>query len=82
MYRLRYSAQIEAVWDSLPDPARHELDDALRKVCLDPHNTTEPHPKDGPVKRILTLQHTVVTILVFGPPIERVYIRVLDALHS
>ncbi|MFF9631766.1 hypothetical protein [Streptomyces fradiae] len=82
MHKLRYNAKIEAVWDSLADQARHELDEALHKVCLDPYNTTEAHPTDGPVKRILTLQHTAVTLLVIGPPIERVYIRTLDALHS
>ncbi|MCS0637189.1 hypothetical protein NX801_16270 [Streptomyces sp. LP05-1] len=80
MYKLRYDAQIESVWDSLTGEARHELDEALLKVCLDPYRTTEEHPEDGPVKRLLVLQHTVITVLVIALPFERVYIRTLDPL--
>ncbi|MFJ8583655.1 hypothetical protein ACIRD2_03205 [Streptomyces sp. NPDC093595] len=82
MYKLRYDRQVEAVWDSLPDQARYELADALRKVCQDPYSTTEAHPVEGSVRRILTLQHTAVTLLIIGPPFERVYIRTINTLRS
>ncbi|SCK42093.1 hypothetical protein [Streptomyces sp. WMMB 322] len=67
MYKLRYRADVEAVWDALPDAARRELDLALAEVCRDPYATTEPHGKDGDVTRILKLRHTRSVLLVIEP---------------
>ncbi|GAA1065247.1 hypothetical protein [Streptomyces asiaticus] len=78
MYLLRYEPRIEAVWDSLPDQAREEFDRAILAACEDPYASTEPHPKDGDVKRMLTLQYTRAVLLVFTQPRR---LRILDLKH-
>jgi hypothetical protein len=67
VYRLRYEADVEAVWDALPDSARHELDAALIDVCRDPYATTEPNGTDGDVQRLLILKHTATLLLLIEP---------------
>lgn len=74
MYKLRYDKAAEAVWDSLPDEARAELDRALVAVCEDPYAVTEPASEDSDVKRILTLRHTMTVLVIIQPPIKRVRI--------
>ncbi|MDH2410219.1 hypothetical protein ACG5V6_21475 [Streptomyces chitinivorans] len=72
---------MEAVWDSLPAEAREELDRAVLGVCEDPYGPTEPHSQDEPYRRVLTLRHTAVALLVMdAPPVRRVYIRHIDPL--
>lgn len=77
MYKLRYSPAVEAVWDALPDEARAELDGALVELCHDPF--ARPEPRGGErddVARLLTLRHTVVSVVVItAPPVRRVYLR-------
>ncbi|PJE97610.1 hypothetical protein CUT44_10700 [Streptomyces carminius] len=81
MYKLRYDAAVEAVWDSLPDDARQELDRAVLGVCEDPYESTEPHSDDEPYRRVLVLRHTAVALLIMdAPPIRRVYIRHIDLI--
>ncbi|GGV71842.1 hypothetical protein GCM10010277_84130 [Streptomyces longisporoflavus] len=79
MYSLRYKPDVEAVWDSLPDKARTEFDAAITAVCEDPYSTTEPHPDNGDVKRLLICEHTRAVLVVFEAPIER--IRILDLAY-
>lgn len=74
MYKLRHERAAEAVWDALPDDARTEFDRALVAVCEDPYATTEAAGEDSDVKRILTLRHSMVVVLVIRPPIGRVRI--------
>ncbi|MFL4904862.1 hypothetical protein ACJ6WF_17145 [Streptomyces sp. MMS24-I2-30] len=82
MYKLRHTAAVEAVWDSLPAPADEEFSRAIIAVCEDPWAHTEPRdgdPRD--VRRILILQHTVATLLIMdAPPVRRVYLRHVDYL--
>ncbi|MGH3311960.1 MAG: hypothetical protein ACRDP3_15470 [Streptomyces sp.] len=80
MYKLRYEADVEAVWNALPDKARHELDAALIDVCRDPYATTRPHTNDGDVQRVLTLKHTATLLLLIEPGmrVRILRIRYLD----
>lgn len=82
MYKLRYTAAVEAVWDSLPTDARDELDQALIRACEDPYAYTGARSDDErDVQRILALQHTVAAILIIDAPrVQRLYIRNLDYL--
>ncbi|MFW6692770.1 hypothetical protein [Streptomyces sp. MAR4 CNX-425] len=79
MYKLRYEASVEAVWDALPGDARNEFEQALSNVCLDPWNTTEAHPAaEHEQQRILVLRHsTAVLVIIEGPEGVR-RVRVLE----
>lgn len=80
MFKLRYSDAVEAVWDSLPDEAREELDQAIPDVCADPYARTLERRGDK-YRRTLTLMHTVIGLLIIdAPPIQRVYIKSIDYL--
>ncbi|MGW6026555.1 hypothetical protein [Streptomyces sp. NPDC055099] len=68
MYELRYDATIEAVWDSLPQPARDAFDRALIAACEDPYGVTEPYGIDDGVTRTLALDQTVAVLLLTHPP--------------
>ncbi|MEV8313845.1 hypothetical protein AB0Q95_06695 [Streptomyces sp. NPDC059900] len=80
MFSLRHTAAVRVVWDSLPDGARREFEDALWLACEDPYKNTRPRSKDEhDVERILALQHTVVAILLIdAKPVQRLYVRSLD----
>jgi len=83
VYKLRHSnAAVTAVWDSLPDDARDELNLALFEIIEDPYGATRSasdRPED--VERTLTLQHTTITLLIIdAPPIQRVYLRTIDLI--
>ena len=82
MYKLRYTASAEAVWDSLPDDARAELDAAIADVCENPYKAADPRSDDPrDVERTLTLQYTVVALVVIdGPPVQRVRLTSIDHL--
>ncbi|MGW6054876.1 hypothetical protein [Streptomyces sp. NPDC055189] len=80
MFSLRHTAAVRAVWDSLPDGARREFEDALWLACEDPYKNTRSRSDDErDVERILALQHTVAAILLIdAKPVQRLYIRNLD----
>lgn len=82
MYKLRCKPAAEAVWDSLPDEARAELDRAIGDVCEDPYGTTEAPRDDEPHSRVLVLQHTAVTLVVFDgtPGVQRIRIQNIEHL--
>lgn len=79
MYELRYDVIIEAVWDSLPEPARDEFDRAILAACQDPYGTTEPYGIDDGVTRTLALTHSVTVLLLVHAP--RKTLRVLQITH-
>jgi hypothetical protein len=82
VYLLRYSKAVEAVWDSLPDDARAELDRALVVLCQAPWTHTEPRSDDpNDVQRTRALQHTALAIVIVDePPARQVYLRNIDYL--
>jgi hypothetical protein len=83
VYKLRYTEAVEAVWDSLPEPARDEFARAITAVCEDPWAQTKPRDGDDPkdVRRLLLLRHTATAMLIMdAPPVRRVYIRHIDYL--
>ncbi|MEU7154742.1 hypothetical protein [Streptomyces sp. NPDC045470] len=82
MYKLRYEESVQAVWDSLPDEARNELDHAVLKICENPYEGTREIPGSGGVKRSRTLRHTRVIFVVFEAPIGRVRILRIESLNS
>jgi hypothetical protein len=80
VFKLRYDAAIEAVWDSLPDEAREELNQAIPEICRGPYVRSMERRGDKH-RRVLTLRHTVIGLLVMdAPPIRRVYIKSIDHL--
>lgn len=80
MFKLRYSDAVEAVWDSLPDDAREELDRVIPDVCTDPYARSMERRGDR-YRRTLTLRHTVITLLVVdAPSARRVYLKSIDYL--
>lgn len=79
MYELRYDTTIEAVWDSLPQPARDAFDRALIAACEDPYGTTEPYGLDDGITRTLVLEHTVAVLLVSQAP--RKILRILQITY-
>ncbi|UPZ27690.1 hypothetical protein MUK60_07560 [Streptomyces sp. LRE541] len=79
MYELRYDPTIEAVWDSLPEPARDEFDRAILAACENPYGATEPYGIDDGITRTLVLDHTVAVLLVTQTP--RQTVRILQITH-
>lgn len=79
MYELRYDATIEAVWDSLPETARDELDRAIYAACQDPYGTTQPYGIDDGVTRTLVLTHSLAVLLISQAP--RKTLRILQITH-
>ncbi|MEU5976360.1 hypothetical protein [Streptomyces sp. NPDC047315] len=79
MYELRYDRVIESVWDSLPQTARDEFDQALLHACNDPHTATEPYGVDDGVTRTLILTHTIAVLLITHAP--RKTLRILQITH-
>ncbi|WPO69948.1 hypothetical protein [Streptomyces sp. KN37] len=83
MYKLHSTKAADAVWESLPDEALREFNEAIRLACEDPWVHTEPRERDDPrdVRRTITLQHTVAALLIIeGPPLRWLYLRNLDDL--
>jgi hypothetical protein len=79
VYELRYDPTIEAVWDSLPEPARDEFDRAILAACEGPYDATEPYGIDDGVTRTLVLQSTVAVLLISHAP--RKILRILQITH-
>lgn len=79
MYELRYDPIIEAVWDSLPEPARDRFDRAILAACEDPYGSTEPYGIDDGVTRTLVLPDTAAVLLISQAP--RPIVRILQITH-
>lgn len=79
MYELRYDPIIEAVWDSLPEPARDRFDRAILAACEDPYGSTEPYGIDDGVTRTLVLPDTTAVLLISHAP--RPIVRILQITH-
>lgn len=79
MYELRYDPTIEAVWDSLPDQARDEFDQAILAACEDPIGSTEPWGIDDGITRTLVRTHVFAMLLVTETPDKTV--RILDITY-
>ncbi|GAA0501250.1 hypothetical protein [Streptomyces olivaceiscleroticus] len=80
MYELRYDPTVEAVWDSLPETARDELDRAILAACQDPQAATEPYGEDDGVMRSLVLPHVMAVLLVNHAPRQTVRILQISYL--
>lgn len=72
MYELRYDPTVEAVWDSLPETARDELDRAVLAACQDPYAATVPYGEDDGVVRSLVLPRVMAVLLVSHVPRQMV----------
>lgn len=72
-YRLHVSRPVQAVWDTLPDPASEALTYALAQVCDDPHAITTPYGEDDGIMRTLALP-MLVAVLLIDPPSGQVSI--------
>ncbi|MGW8330566.1 hypothetical protein ACWGLE_22060 [Streptomyces sp. NPDC055897] len=79
MYELRYDPIIEAVWDSLPEPARDRFDRAILDACQDPFGATEPYGIDDGITRTLVLSDTTAVLLISQTP--RQTLRILQITH-
>jgi hypothetical protein len=82
VYKLGYPKAVEAVWDSLPDEAKTELERALVVICQAPWTHTQPRSDDHyDAERTRALQHTALALLVLDePPARWVYLLNIDYL--
>lgn len=84
MYRLGHQTpEVDAAWAALPPEASEELTLAMAEVCRDPWRATAPLDADDEkdVRRKLVLRHVTVNLLIVdAPPIQRVYIRIIEPL--
>lgn len=64
MYRLLIDPTLDAVWTSLPDDVRHQVDNAMAAVCQDPYGETEPWGIDDGITRQCTRPLVVIMVRV------------------
>lgn len=79
-YALRYDKTIEAVWDTLPEPASRALGDTLAQVCADPLGRTEAYGQDDGVMRTLIVDATLFAVLYLGHQTRTVHVYQIDYL--
>lgn len=72
-YRLHVSRPVQAVWDTLPDPASEALTFAMARVCDDPYATTASYGEDDGIMRTLVLP-MLVAVLLIDPPSSQISI--------